>query len=57
MPLYRVVVEGGGWEEYDVDAPDKETAYELIAEGKVEPHTAVISRVERVEIDGEVYSS
>lgn len=57
MPIFKVVVEGSGWEEYDVDAPDRETAGQWVEEGKVRPHTAAISLVERVEIDGTPYSN
>lgn len=51
MPIYKVVVEGGGWEEYEVEAKDKDTALRLVEDHDVEPYFSTISLVERTTIE------
>lgn len=50
MPVFKVVVEGGGWQEYEVEAKDKDTALQLVEDHQVEPYFSTISLIERTEI-------
>ncbi|ASZ74964.1 hypothetical protein FDI69_gp222 [Rhodococcus phage Trina] len=55
MPVFKVVIEGSGWEEYNVEAPDIDTAAELVEKGQVKPDSVVISLIESVHINGTRY--